>query len=57
MRAPFETCMMTGDFVSTAAWMMACICSIVLKLNAGIAYPPLTAFANIFLVLTRPSFL
>ena len=47
--------MMTGDFVSTAAWTIACICSIVLKLNAGMAYPPLTAFANISFVLTRPS--
>ena len=37
MRAPLETCMITGDFVSTAAWTIACICSIVLKLNAGMA--------------------
>ena len=43
-----------GDFVSTAALMIACICSILLKLNAGIAYPPLIALANISLVFTRP---
>jgi hypothetical protein len=36
---------------------MAWSCSMLLKLNAGMAYPPATAFLNISLVFTRPKVL
>jgi len=54
LRAPFDTWRITGDFSSEAALMMAWSCSMLLKLNAGIAYPPLMALANISRVLTKP---
>ena len=54
LRAPLDTCSITGDFVSTQALMIACICSMLLKLNAGMAYLPSMAFLNISLVLTSP---
>ena len=37
LRAPLDTWRITGDFVSTAAITIACNCSMLLKLNAGIA--------------------
>ena len=55
LRAPLETCRMTGDAVSTQACIMACICSMLLKLKAGMAYFPAMAFSNISLVLTSPN--
>ena len=54
LRAPDETCRITGEEVSTQAWMMACICSMLLKLKAGMAYPPLIAFSNSSREFTRP---
>ncbi len=55
LRAPLETCKITGDFVSAHAETIACICSILLKLNAGIAYFPSNALRNISEVFTNPS--
>ena len=37
LRAPLETCRMTGDLVSAAAMTIAWSCSMLLKLNAGTA--------------------
>ena len=37
LTTPFDTCRITGDLVSAAALMIACSCSMLLKLNAGIA--------------------
>src|SRR5574344_1442794 len=55
LRAPLDTWRMTGDLDSTQACMMACICSMLLKLNAGMAYFPAIAFLKMSREFTRPS--
>ncbi len=37
LRAPEDTWRMTGEADSVQAWMIACICSMLLKLYAGMA--------------------
>src|SRR5512143_3050019 len=54
LRAPLETCRMNGERDSTHPRTIACSCSMLLKLYAGMAYLPVIALANISFVVTRP---